>query len=121
LPKLEIFTEEVELRQQVAKHYDETLTEIGVTSTPYVEPHNLSVYAQYTIRVQDREQVQADLREAGIPTAVHYPIPLNKQPAVANEDIRLPVGDKISEEVVSLPMHPYLTIPKAAVTRALGA
>lgn len=121
LPKLEIFTEEVELRQQVAKHYDETLTEIGVTSTPYVEPHNLSVYAQYTIRVQDREQVQADLREAGISTAVHYPIPLNKQPAVANEDIRLPVGDKISEEVVSLPMHPYLTIPKAAVTRALGA
>ncbi len=52
--------------------------------------------------------MQAKLKEAGIPTAVHYPIPLNKQPAVASDAV-LPVGDKVAEEVMSLPMHPYLT------------
>lgn len=76
--------------------------------TPYIEPHNTSVYAQYTIQVKNREQVQAKLSEAGIPTAVHYPIPLNKQPAVADKSVQLPVGDAVSERVMSLPMHSYL-------------
>ena len=75
---------------------------------PYIEPHNTSVYAQYTIRVNNREQVQKKLKEAGIPTAVHYPIPLNKQPAVADGHVVLPVGDEVAGQVVSLPMHPYL-------------
>lgn len=108
LPKLEIFDEEVALRQEVAKNYDAALNEAGITTTPYVEPHNVSAWAQYTIRVQNREQVQARLKEAGVPTAVHYPIPLNKQPAVAIANISLPVGDEVADEVLSLPMHPYM-------------
>ncbi len=54
--------------------------------------------------------VQAKLQEQGIPTAVHYPIPLNKQPAVADSSASLPIGDAVAEKVMSLPMHPYLTV-----------
>jgi len=109
LPKLEIFAEEIELRNQVAKTYTRLLNDAGITTAPYVEVHNVSAWAQYTIRVKDRKQVQQTLKEANIPTAVHYPIPLNRQPAVADTSSQLPVGDQMADEVMSLPMHPYLT------------
>lgn len=108
LPKLEIFDEELQLRQQVAERYTQLLNEAGITTTPYVEPHNTSAWAQYTIRVENREVVQAMLKEAGIPTAVYYPIPLNQQPAVADPAANLPEGDEAAQRVVSVPMHPYL-------------
>ena len=110
LPKLEIFAEEITLRQQVAEIYNTLLSEAGVTTTPFIEVHNTSAYAQYTIQVDNREHVQAKLNEAGIPTAVHYPIPLNKQPAVADSTAVLPIGDAVAERVMSLPMHPYMTL-----------
>lgn len=109
IPKLEIFAKELELRQQVADRYTALLNEAGINSTPYIEPHNTSAWAQYTIRINNREAFQAKLNEAGIPSAVHYPIPLNKQPAVSDGGARLPVGDEIAEVVMSLPMHPYLS------------
>ncbi len=125
LPKLEIFAEELELRQKVANTYNELFSRHCESlspghceersdaaihiQTPHIEPYNTSVYAQYTIQVDNREQVQAKLKEAGIPTAVHYPIPLNKQPAVADATAQLPVGDAVAEKVMSLPMHPYMT------------
>ncbi|NCA86667.1 MAG: DegT/DnrJ/EryC1/StrS family aminotransferase [Clostridia bacterium] len=108
LIKLEIFDEELQLRQQVAERYTRLLNEAGITTTPYIEPGNTSAWAQYTIRVQNREQVQAALKDAGIPTAVHYPIPLNRQPAVADANARIPLGDEVAEVVMSLPIHPYL-------------
>ena len=108
LPKLEIFEEEIALRQQVAAWYNVALKEAGIDSTPYIEAGNISAYAQYTVQVDDRDAVQKRLQTAGIPTAVHYPIPLNKQPAVADEQALLPVGDKVASRVMSLPMHPYL-------------
>ncbi|SUA56892.1 UDP-4-amino-4-deoxy-L-arabinose--oxoglutarate aminotransferase [Oligella urethralis] len=107
LPKLAILDEEIALRQQVAANYNQLLNEKGIETTPFIEEHNTSVYAQYTIRVKNREQVIEELQAKGIPTAVHYPIPLNKQPAVASNEF-LPVGDRIAQEVLSLPMHPYL-------------
>ncbi len=120
LPKLEIFTEEVQLRQKVASRYNQLFAEQNNVGrgfsptnlqviTPFIESHNTSVYAQYTIQVDNRDQVQAKLNEAGIPTAVHYPIPLNKQPAVADKNVELPIGDAVAEKVMSLPMHPYMT------------
>ncbi|MEZ6970150.1 DegT/DnrJ/EryC1/StrS family aminotransferase [Aeromonas sp. S11(2024)] len=108
LPKLEILNEEIELRNQVANTYTSLLNDAGVFSTPFVEAHNISAWAQYTISVKNRAEIQHMLQEAGIPTAVHYPIPLNKQPAVADSSIQLPIGDEIAEEVMSLPMHPYM-------------
>lgn len=133
LPKLEIFAEEIQLRQQVAARYQAKFAELSDSHRttqnhteknipcpsvsfcgkeiilPFIEEHNTSVYAQYTIQVDNRDKVQAKLNEAGIPTAVHYPIPLNKQPAVADPNVQLPVGDAIAEKVMSLPMHPYMT------------
>ncbi|NLW03778.1 MAG: DegT/DnrJ/EryC1/StrS family aminotransferase [Pseudomonadaceae bacterium] len=133
LPKLEIFAEEIQLRQQVAARYQAKFAELSDSHRttqnhteknipcpsvsfcgkeiilPFIEDHNTSVYAQYTIQVGNRDKVQAKLNEAGIPTAVHYPIPLNKQPAVADATAQLPVGDAVAEKVMSLPMHPYMT------------
>ncbi len=109
LPKLVILEEEIALRQTVAQRYGQLLKQAGITTTPYIEPHNTSVYAQYTIRVRGREALQQKLKAAGIPTVVHYPIPLNQQPAVADSAARLPVGDEVAEQVLSLPMHPYLS------------
>lgn len=60
------------------------------------------------MRVDDRDAVQERLKAAGVPTAVHYPIPLNKQPAVADAAAKLPHGDAAAARVMSLPMHPYL-------------
>jgi len=109
LEKLSIFDEEVELRQSVAARYDRLLAEAGVESTPYIHPDNRSVYAQYTMRVEHRDQLQKTLKDDGVPTVVHYPIPLNKQPAVADQFVFLPVGDEVARTVLSLPMHPYLS------------
>jgi len=108
LPKLRLFAKELEQRQQAAERYTVMLNDAGIETTPYVEDHNTSAWAQYTIRVENRDAVQAVLQEAGIPSAVHYPIPLNKQTALADDSVHLPVGDKTAEVVMSLPMHPYL-------------
>ncbi len=110
LPKLAVLDEEMAQRQQVANLYAKLLNEAGIHTTPYIEPHNASAWAQYTIRVQDRDAVQEKLRQAGIPTAVHYPIPLNKQPAVADPGAKMPVGDEVAAQVMSLPMHPYIDL-----------
>uniref|UniRef100_A5WC09 DegT/DnrJ/EryC1/StrS aminotransferase n=1 Tax=Psychrobacter sp. (strain PRwf-1) TaxID=349106 RepID=A5WC09_PSYWF len=107
LPKLEILDDEMQARRQVAATYTKLLNEAGITTTPMIESHNQSAWAQYTIQVDNRDQVQGKLKEQGIPTAVHYPIPLNKQPAVAS-DAKLAVGDEVAKKVMSLPMYPYL-------------
>jgi len=108
LPKLEILENEIALRQSVALRYSEQLNAAGISSTPFIEPHNYSAWAQYTVRVDQRDKVQTALKEAGVPTAVHYPIPLNKQPAVADLSASLPVGDRVAQQVLSIPMHPYM-------------
>jgi UDP-2-acetamido-2-deoxy-ribo-hexuluronate aminotransferase len=109
LPKLAIFDEEMQQRQVVAGRYTTLLQQAGIHSTPHVESFNISAWAQYTVRVAEREQVQERLKKVGVPTAVHYPIPLNLQPAVADALASLPVGDAVAQEVMSLPISPSLT------------
>ena len=109
LPKLAVLDTEILQRQDVARRYAELLAPIPGLETPKIEPHCASAWAQYTVRVPQREVVQAHLKAQGIPTAVHYPIPLNRQPAVADSRARLPVGDRLAQEVISLPMSPYLS------------
>ena len=113
LAKLGVFEQELALRQQVAARYDSLLQDMTasvVSDIPLVRPDRTSVFAQYTIMVKNRDAVQEALRESGIPTAVHYPVPLNEQPAY--EGICCPectpVSQYLSKRVVSLPMHPYL-------------
>lgn len=108
LPKLEIFPRELEQREQVAQGYTRLLEAAGIAA-PFVEAHNRSAWAQYTVQVARRDQVQEELKAVGIPTAVHYPIPLNRQPAVEDAQACLPIGDAVATRVMSLPMHPYLT------------
>jgi len=113
LPKLELFPRELELREHAAQRYARLLGEAGITA-PFVEDYNRSAWAQFTVQVGSRERVQAHLKGAGIPTAVHYPIPLNRQPAVKDEVASLPVGDAVAQKVMSLPMHPYLGVAEQA-------
>jgi len=107
LGKFEIFPEEVSLRGEIGLRYTTMLSKAGIETTPYIEPHNTSVYAQYTIQVSDRERLAEYLNNAEIPTVIHYPIDLNRQPVFASKQ-RFPVSERISAVVLSLPMHPYL-------------
>lgn len=109
LAKLEIFDNEVELRQTAAARYDELLADAGIRSAPHIAAGNTSVYAQYTIRSPERQRLRQRMENAGIPTMVHYPLPLHRQPAVACARTHLPVSEAIADEVLSLPMHPYLS------------
>jgi len=119
LAKLEIFDAEVGARGRLGARYSQLIedafsdvdTPIKVT-TPHVEEHNTSVYAQYTVEVPNRDAVQAAMAERNIPTAVHYPRPLHLQPVFAGlrqEPGSFPAAEEAAERVISLPMHPYLT------------
>jgi UDP-2-acetamido-2-deoxy-ribo-hexuluronate aminotransferase len=108
LAKFAIFPQEVEARHRIGQAYTDALKDI--VTTPYIEAHNTSVYAQYTIQVENRDELQNKLKEQGIPTAVHYPIPLPQQPAFSHlKTGECSVADKAAKRVISLPMHPYLT------------
>jgi UDP-2-acetamido-2-deoxy-ribo-hexuluronate aminotransferase len=110
LAKLPYYAKEIVARNRVAQVYTEQLQEI--VQTPIVKTDRTSVWAQYTIRVQGREQLQLKLQEKGIPTAVHYPMPLHLQECFQYLDIpegSFPIAEKAAQEVMSLPMNPYLT------------
>lgn len=110
LEKLAIFPEEVELRQEIADRYQRMLP--NSVKKPTIKDHNTSVFAQYTIEVDDRNALQAALQEKGIPTAVHYPSGLHEQPIFKQlypEAQSFPLTENAARHVVSLPMHPYLT------------
>ena len=112
LAKLENFAEEVELRGHVGRRYTEKLQENGNIITPYIADGNTSVYAQYTIQVKDRDTMQKKLKALGIPTAVHYPIPLNCQPMfdyLQHGVGSVPIAEEAAKHVVSLPMSAWLS------------
>ena len=111
LTKLEIFDEEVKLRTKIGERYTENLKDF--ITIPYIEPYNTCVYAQYTIQVKNREVIQRKLKDEGIPTAVHYPIPLNLQPVfnyLRQGEGSFPVAELVAKRVMSLPMSPYLGV-----------
>ncbi len=109
LAKLERFDEEVSKRAQIGARYSAMFGRAVIT--PRVEPHNTSVFAQYTIQVERRAVVQDVLKGKGIPTAIHYPIPIHLQPAFSPLKLgkgSYPAAEHAAERVLSLPMHPYL-------------
>ncbi|HCK76070.1 MAG TPA: aminotransferase DegT [Gammaproteobacteria bacterium] len=111
IAKLKIFPDETVARQRVADRYAELLADLaetGCITLPVVRSYNTSSWAQYTIRVADREGIQQRLAEQGIPSAVHYPAPLYDQPALLQSGQDCPESDRAAREVLSLPMHPYL-------------
>ena len=127
LAKLPHFPSEVEARRRIGARYTELLRDCCVT--PEVTPGNTHVYAQYTIRVPDREALGRELKRQGIPTAVYYPKCLHEQPVFADCGCRpedFPEALRASREVISLPMHPFLSESDqdrivSAVRSVLGA
>jgi len=109
IEKLKIFPDEIEARERIARRYNAGLGKSNRIRIPSVIASAQSVWAQYTIQVEDRTRLQADLKDEGIPSAVYYPIPLGRQRAYAHfPSAPTPVSDGLSKTVVSLPMHPYL-------------
>lgn len=104
------FEAEIQLRQTVANYYLAHLPN-GVRP-PTIRPGNLSVFAQFTVRVKNRDQVQQGMTARQIPTAIHYPIPVHRQAVFSSlsyKEEAFPVAAQAAREVISLPMHPFLT------------
>lgn len=115
LAKWPNFEKEVEARRRIGAAYTCKLQSAGFTSTPKLAAGNTSVYAQYTVQLEQRAEVQTILKSQGIPTAVHYPTLLCQQPALRCGHSRCstscfsPVAQAVSNRVMSLPMHPWLS------------
>lgn len=110
LAKLAMFADELAARQRIGARLTERLAD--VCTPPVVAAGNTHVYAQYTIRVAGRDALRSALAARGIPTAVYYPRCLHEQPVFASLAYRpgdFPESERASREVLSLPMHPYLT------------
>jgi UDP-2-acetamido-2-deoxy-ribo-hexuluronate aminotransferase len=127
LAKLPHFDWEVSERGRIGARYSTLLSDFRLPpsifcTVPLVAPGNTHVYAQYTIRVALRDQLGAKLKEKGIPTAVYYPNCLHEQPVFASCGYKwgdFPVAEKVSREVISLPMHPFLS--EADQDKVVGA
>ena len=129
MEKLRIFPEEILARERVARRYSAGLA--GVATSPRLASGSSSVWAQYTIRLASgrRDGLATALKAQGIPTAIHYPVPLHRQQPYQRFPIALggaPVSERLAEEVISLPMHAYLDETTQdriieAARRALGA
>lgn len=129
IEKLKVYAEEIEQRQVVAARYTAALKDL--VTTPHVMPDCVSTWAQYTIRVDAgrRDAFQAALKAKGVPTTVYYPKPLHQQTAYKHFPVAgngLPISERVAQEVVALPMHPYLDEETqdyiiAAVREALAA
>ena len=110
LAKLEVFAEEVKRRAEIGARYSELLRD--AVKTPKVLDGNTSVYAQYTIEVEERDEFQEAMKRRGIPTTIHYPEALHLQPAfnyLGHHEGEFPQAEAAAKRVVSLPMHPYLS------------
>jgi len=109
--KLKYYEKDLALRQEVAQKYTKALKSKDLT-LPFIDEKATSAWAQYSVRVKNRDELEAKLKEHGIPTAVHYPLPLHLQECFAYlgyEKGDFPIAEQVSSEIMSLPMNPYLT------------
>lgn len=109
--KLKHFEEEARLRDEIGSRYSDLLEDADVI-TPKITQGNVSVYAQYSIRVKDREAMVAKLSDLGVPTAVHYPVPLHLQEAfkyLGYSEGDFPISELVSTQIMSLPMSAFLS------------
>ncbi|MBS1985920.1 MAG: DegT/DnrJ/EryC1/StrS family aminotransferase [Bdellovibrionales bacterium] len=114
LAKMEVFPEEVAARERIGARYTQLIdAKLGRKAiTPVIRSGNTSPYAQYTVQIEHRNEVQEKLKKLGVPTAVHYPIPLHLQPVFKYLELgegSFPEAEAAGKRVMSLPMHPYLT------------
>jgi UDP-2-acetamido-2-deoxy-ribo-hexuluronate aminotransferase len=110
--KLKYYPKDLALRQEVAAKYTESLKYKCNLILPFIDEKATSAWAQYSVRVKNRDEVQNRLKEAGIPTAVHYPMPLHLQECFSYLGYKkddFPISETVSNEIMSLPMNPYVT------------
>jgi dTDP-4-amino-4,6-dideoxygalactose transaminase len=122
IEKLTIFSDEIESRNRVAQRYARGFARSNRIGVPAVIEGGRSTWAQYTLVLENRQKIQAGLKEQGIPTVVYYPLPLHRQRAYSAYPVApggLPVSESLSNSVLSLPMHPYLA--DADVDRIIDA
>ncbi len=109
--KLKYYEKDLKLRQDVASKYTKALNAKNI-ETPFVKSDRTSAWAQYSIRVENRTELQTKLQNLGIPTAVHYPMPLHVQECFKYLNLKegdFPISEKVSKEIMSLPMNPYVS------------
>ena len=109
---LEVFSDEVHKRENLGKTYSEGLAHLEGLETPSIGEHNTSVYAQYTILSEHREQIQQSLKVKDIPSASYYSVPLHLQPVFAHFGHKIgdfPISENVASQCLSLPMSPYLS------------
>ncbi len=109
LEKLTILDAEILARQKIAETYNLGFARSDDITTPLISPDFKSAWAQYTVRVPNRDKILEKLKEKNIPTAIHYPLPLYRQPAVADDTLQLKNSESAAREVISLPIHAYMT------------
>ncbi|MEA1954759.1 MAG: DegT/DnrJ/EryC1/StrS family aminotransferase [Campylobacterota bacterium] len=111
--KLKYYEKDLKLRQEVAEKYNSKLNiQNSKLVLPFVDERATSAFAQYSVRVQNRDEVQAKLKEQGIPTAVHYPMPLHLQECfdyLGYQKGDFPISEIVSDEIMSFPMNPYVS------------
>ena len=109
---LEVFTDEVQKREKLGQTYSEGLAHLHGLETPRIGEYNTSVYAQYTLLSEQREQIQQSLKGKDIPSVSYYSVPLHLQPVfnhLGHKEGDFPVAEKVATQCLSLPMSPYLT------------
>jgi len=120
--KLKYYEKDLALRQEVASKYTSELESKDMV-IPFVKGHATSAWAQYSVRVKNRDEVQGKLKTQGIPTAVHYPMPLHLQECfeyLGYKKNDFSMAEQISNEIMSLPMNPYLSDEEIAyIVKAL--
>ncbi|MCG3697544.1 DegT/DnrJ/EryC1/StrS family aminotransferase [Aliarcobacter butzleri] len=110
--KLKYYPKDLAKRAEVASKYTKALKNKSGLVLPFVDKKATSAWAQYSIRIKNRDEVQNRLKDAGIPTAVHYPMPLHLQECFKYLGYKkgdFPISEIVSEEIMSLPMNPYVT------------
>ena len=109
---LEVFPKEVQKRENLGQTYSEGLVNLKGLGTPRIGEFNTSVYAQYTILAEQREEIQQSLKDKNIPSVSYYSVPLHLQPVFKNlghQKGDFPVAEKVANQCLSLPMSPYLS------------
>ena len=109
LAKLDILDDEISARSRLADAYNQMFFPVSDLTLPLISAGNISAWAQFTVKSTLRSSLQARLQRNGVPTAIHYPLPLHKQPAVQSEQTDLPISESLSSSVLSLPLHAYMT------------
>jgi UDP-2-acetamido-2-deoxy-ribo-hexuluronate aminotransferase len=108
IQKLRFLDQEMVAKNILAQRYEHAFQDVADIVCPKILPSNRSAWAQYTLKAENRDELVMKLASSGIPTTIHYPTPLNKQPAVSDTRAILPMAEILCDTVVSIPMHAYM-------------